>query len=318
MASPTGADMQPLTELLEHYLSVSTQITKTTTREHYWRSLRQFAAYLDREPTTLDLTDDNLCGFMLATVNSGHAHGTANQRMKQLRALWEWAARRRMVEQFPTFRKLVEPEPDPVAWKPEQLKTLFDACSRQVGWIGPHKAATWWLSLHWWLYDSGERASATFSLERDWVDLEGCTVRVPSRVRKGGRKSMTYRIRPQTANLFREMMRTPSDSGLMWDRSWKDWQSFYKRYRKVVTDAGLPWVTRRTGLHKMRVTVFTMIEANGGNATLFARHANRSTTEAYIDRSIMAAVSNGQWPLDAVRPDSPPPGFWRRLWGRAG
>lgn len=309
--------MQPLTDLLEHYLSVATQIRKQETRDHYWRSVRQFAEYLGHEPTAADLTDDALCGFMLATVQQGHAEGTANQRVKQLRALWEWAARRRMVEAFPTFKKLVEQEPDPVAWRPEQLAALFEASARQTGWIGPHRAATWWLSLHWWLYDTGERATATFSLRREWLDLVSGTARVPGKARKGGRKAMIYRLRPETCELFREMLSVPSDSGLVWDRPWKDWQCFYKRYRGVIKAAGLPWVVRKTGLHKMRVTVFTMIEANGGNATLFARHANRSTTEAYIDRTIIAAVDDGQWPLTDVRPDSPPP-WWRRWFGRAG
>ncbi len=310
--------MQPLTELLEHYLAVSTQIRKQATRDHYWRSIRQFADYLKREPTTDDLNDDALCGFMLATVASGHTEATANQRSKQIRALWEWAARRRMADNFPTFKKLAEQEPDPVAWRPEQMAALFQACSRQVGWIGPHRAATWWLALHWWLYDTGERASATFALRREWVDLESGTARVPGKARKGGRKAMIYRLRPETCQLFREMLSVPSDSGLIWDRPWKDWQCFYKRYRTVIRSSGLPWVTRKTGLHKMRVTVFTMIEAHGGNATLFARHANRSTTEAYIDRTIIAAVDKGQWPLNDVRPDSPPPSWWRRWFGRAG
>jgi len=310
--------MQPLTELLEHYLSVSPQIAKHTTREHYWRSVRQFAAHLDREPTVADLNDDAIHGFMIAAVRDGLAEATANQRMKQLRALWEWAARRRLVDQFPTLKKMVEPEPLPVAWRPDELQRLFAACAAQTGWIGPHQAATWWLALHWWLYDTGERAAATFSLRREWVDLASGTVRVPAKTRKGGRKAMVYRLRPETVALFTQMMALPSDSGLIWDRPWKEWQCFYKRYRRVVQAAGLPWAKRKTGLHKMRVTVFTMIEAHGGNATTFARHSHRSVTESYIDKAIIAACGAGQWPLEAVRPDSPPPGFWKRLWGRAG
>lgn len=309
--------MQLLSDLLEHYLSVSPQIAKQTTRDHYWRSLRQFADFLGREPTVADLNDDAVHGFMIAAVKDGLTEATANQRMKQLRAIWEWAARRRTVDQFPTLKKLTEPEPLPVAWRPDELKALFATCARQTGWIGPHKASTWWLALHWWLYDTGERASATFSLRREWVDLTTGTVRVPAKSRKGGRKAMVYRLRAETLALFGTMMSVPSDSGLVWDRPWGDWQCFYKRYRRVVLSAGLPWVKRKTGLHKMRVTVFTMIEANGGNATTFARHSHRSVTEGYIDKTIIAACGAEQWPLDAVRPDEPQASFWHRLWRRA-
>jgi integrase len=309
--------MYALAEICDHYLSVSTRIRKPQTRRHYDRSLRQFGEFLGHAPTTDDLTDDNLCGFMLATVSTGHCEATANQRAKQLRALWEWAARRRMVENFPTFSKLTEPEPDPVAWRHEQLTALFQSCERQTGWIGPHRASTWWLGLHWWLYDTGERAAATFALRREWIDLQSQTVRVPGRARKGGRKAMIYRLRSRTCELFAEMLRPPSDSGLLWDRPWRDDQTFYGRYRKVVIGAGLPWVKRKTGLQKMRITVFTAIEAGGGDATAFARHSSRAVTESYIDRAIIAACQRGQWPIDDIRPDQPPPGFWRRWWRRA-
>ncbi|MBA3483048.1 MAG: site-specific integrase [Pirellulales bacterium] len=307
--------MQSLNELSAHYLSVSTRIRNQKTRDHYDRSIRQFGDFLGRAATGGDLTDDSLCGFMLWTVAQGHAEATANQRAKQLRALWEWAARRRMVETFPTFRKLVEPEPDPVAWRHDQLGALFASCACQAGWIGPHRAATWWGGLHWWLYDSGERAAATFALRREWIDLESGTVRVPGRVRKGGRKAMIYRLRNRTRELFAEMLRPPSDSGLLFDRPWKDDQTFYGRYRKVVTGAGLPWVKRKTGLQKMRITVFTAIEAGGGDATKFARHSSRAVTESYIDQAIIAACGKGQWPREDITPNQPPT-LWQRLFPR--
>lgn len=300
--------MQPLTDLCDHYLAVSTSIRKEQTRRHYRRSIRQFSDFLGRAATTDDLTDDNVCGFMLATVSSGHVEATANQRAKQVRALWEWAARRRMVEAFPTFRKLPEPEPDPVAWRSDQLAALFHGCQRQTGWIGPHLSATWWLGLHWWLYDTGERAAATFALRREWIDLSSGTARVPGRARKGGRKAMIYRLRGRTRELFAKMLQSPSDTGLLFDRPWQDDQTFYGRYRKVVRSAGLPWVKRKTGLQKMRITVFTAIEAAGGDATAFARHSSRA---------IIAACQRGQWPIEGLRPDQPPPGFWRRWFGRA-
>jgi len=100
-----------LDTLCEQYLSVRTKIRSTLTRDHYRRSVEQFGAYLGRDATADDLTDDALSGFILATVNAGFSPVTANQRVKQLRALWNWAAKKRLVEQFPTFEDLDEHEP---------------------------------------------------------------------------------------------------------------------------------------------------------------------------------------------------------------
>lgn len=308
--------MQTLDELCDHYLSVNTRIRDQRTRDHYRRSLRQFAHYLGCIATTDHLTDDNLAGFMLWTVDGGLVEQTANQRAKQIRALWDWAARRRMVEMFPTVKPLREPEPMPVAWKSHELPILFAACEAQRGYIGPHRASTWWSAMHWWEWDTGERAGATFNLRREFIDLQSRTASIPGRMRKGGRKAMIYRLRERTCELFAEMMKAPTDTGLVFDRNWKDEQSFYSRYRKLIADAGLPWVARKTGLQKMRITVFTMIEANGGNATAFAKHSSRRVTESYIDGTIIAACQKGAWPTDDVRPDKPQ-GWLKRLF-RAG
>lgn len=135
-----------LFDCLADYLSVRTKIRSPKTHEHYRRSIRQFGEHLGREPTLGDLTDDNLSRFLLATVQSGFSPITANQRTKQIRALWNWCAKRRLVEHFPTFDDLDEPEPLPTAWSDEELHTLFSACAAQRGWIGPHQASTWWLA----------------------------------------------------------------------------------------------------------------------------------------------------------------------------
>lgn len=134
--------MNRLIDIVEKYLSVRTKIRSPRTREHYRRSVRQFAAYLGREPTLSDLSDDSLSGFLLATVDAGYAPATANQRSKQLRALWNWAAKKRLVQEFPAFEDIDEPEPLPTAWSDDELRTLFAACTNQRGWIGPHLAST--------------------------------------------------------------------------------------------------------------------------------------------------------------------------------
>jgi len=303
-----------LIDALENYLAVNTRIRSQATREHYARSLRQFAEHLGRRPTTDDLTDDNLAGFMLATVTSGLTEQTANQRAKQIRALWTWLAKRRLVDAWPTVANLPTPEPLPEAWTLDEFAKLLQACRETPGWIGPHLASDWWWSLHAFLWDTAERIGAALLLERSMVDAEGRIARAPARIRKGSRQAMVYRLRSSTAAILERMSAAPSPTGLVWDRPFADDQTLYARYRKVVERAGLPWTPRKTGFHKIRRTVLTQIAMRGGNATQFAGHSSPKVTEAYLDRAMIAASESAVWPQEVTAP-VPRRRWWHRVVG---
>src|SRR3990172_3181337 len=113
-----------LLDLLARYFAANPTIRSERTRTYYRRAVRQFGEHLGRPATLADLDDEAIIGWTLAIASSA-CEVTANQRAKQLRALWEWAARRRLVEQFPTFKRLREPEPMPVAWSDNELHLLF-------------------------------------------------------------------------------------------------------------------------------------------------------------------------------------------------
>lgn len=314
---------EPLLANLEKYLSVRTKIRSTKTHEHYRRSIRQFANYLQREPLLSDLTDDALSGFLLATVGAGFAEATANQRTKQLRALWNWLAKRRIVEHFPTFDDLDEPEPLPAAWSDDELHKLFAACAGARGWIGPHLASTWWLAIHHWWLSTAERTEATMLLERSMLQLDQEMAVVPARIRKGKKKNRHYRLSARTCELLETMLRVPSPTGLVFDHTWRDWKNLFKRYRELIKAAGLPYVRGKTGPKKLRCTVYTRIEIAGGDASKFARHSDRRVTEAYIDQLMVGAYQSGSWPPANYNPEIAPvaerdPRNWRNLWGRLG
>jgi integrase len=290
---------QLLTDLLPTYFQSNIRIRKQDTRDHYYKSLRRFADYLGHEPTLDDLTDDNCTGFILWTVDTEKlTEVSGNQRAKQIRALWNWAAKRRIVEAFPTFQEIAEPELVPKAWSPEQLAQLFAACERQTGYIGPCRASLWWLALHNFLLDTGERTEASLSLRWEWYDAGLRTVSVPAKVRKGGKKAMVYRISERTANSF-EQIRQPVRE-FVFERQFGT-SAFLHRYSRLVKAAGLPTPRGKHGPKKMRITVFTMIECGGGDATAFARHSSRQVTDdSYIDRTLTVALSKNKWPPDAV------------------
>ena len=305
---------------LEKYLSLRTKIRSAKTAEHYRRSIRQFGKFLGHEPRLSDLTDDNLCAFMLATLRDGFTEATANQRSKQLRALWNWCAKRRLVEQFPTFDDLDEPEPLPAAWSDEDLRKLFAACASARGWIGPHLASTWWLAIHHWWLSTAERTEATMLLERSMLELDKGMAVVPARIRKGKKKNRHYRLSARTCELLEQMLRVPSHTGLVFDHTWRDWKNIFKRYRQLIKAAGLPYVRGKTGPKKLRCTVYTRIEIAGGDASKFARHSDRRVTEHYIDQLMVGAYQSGTWPPADYNPETAPvvptpPANLRNLWG---
>jgi integrase len=305
-----------LSEILDRFLRSNTRIRRQETRDHYYRSVRQFSAWLGHPATTDDLTDEALAGWMLATVDGGLTEVTANQRVKQLRSLWNWAAKKRLVEEFPTVRNLTEPEPMPLAYDMDEVQRLMDACRRVKGWVGPHRARDWWTSLHLFIWDSAERIGAVLAITRDLVDLDKLTVRVPAKLRKGSRLSMSYTIRPETASALQVMLVPLSDSGLVWEHHWRCDSTMYRAYRTIVRDAGLKWDRRQSGFQKLRRTVLTHIEALGGDATAFARHSSRRVTEeSYLDQRILAAVKKQVWPAP---PKSGKHGFFDWLRRAAG
>lgn len=313
--------MHTLSDLIEAYLIANTRIAKQQTREHYRRSVRQFEQHLGRTATLDDLNDDALASWMRATVASGLREVTANQRAKQLRAAWAWAAKRRIVDRWPTVPRLREPEPMPVAWTMPEVVQLFQAAREAEGYVGPHRARDWWLALHLVIWDTGERIGAVLRLERSMVDFEQRVARVPARIRKGGRLGMVYRLRAETCAALEPLYLPPTDTGLIFEHSWRDPKTLYGAYKRLVQRAGLRWDRRLSGFGKLRRTVLTQVELRGGNATAFARHSSRRVTEAsYLDRAqLLAAEGDGVWPAPATpaSPQEQPRPRWWRLLGRS-
>lgn len=305
----------PINELLPKFFLTNIKIRREETRAHYCRSFRQYGDYLGRPPTTDDLDDDVATGFMLWSLANGVNEVTANQRAKQIRSFWEWAARRRFVEKFPTFQSLDEPEQMPVGYTMEQIEKLFAACAAQRGYIGPNPADLWWLSQHWWYYATGERTEATLLLDRSHVELSSQIARVPAAIRKGGLKSMTYRLPSRLCELLAELFKYPSHSGRVWESQF-GLSAYYHRYRRLIASAGLPVVRGKCGPKKMRITVLSMIEALGGDPTAFARHSSRQVTDdSYIDQAIVLAIKKGVWPPN-TNPERPK--GWRKWFSRVG
>jgi integrase len=285
------------------YLPERTSISSPQTIKQYARCLRLFSMYLGETATPIHLTDKIVGKFLRWLVEvEGVKPVTGNGYVKQVKALWTWLAKKRVVERFPTIEKLKQPDPMPDAWTREELQKLIAACRQSPGRIGRIAAAGFWTAFHYVLWDTGERTGAMLSLCWDWYDPRKRCLSVPGEFRKGRQKSMVYSLKQTTAALLtairqprRELIFELYDGQEGPPPDSRRGHYFYKPYRRLVESAGLPYVSHKSGPQKMRRTFASHIEAAGGNATRALKHRDRRVTEdSYLDPKVTEVESENQ------------------------
>jgi integrase len=212
---------------------------------------------------------------------------TANCYGKAIKALWNWLAKKRVVELFPTVNNLKECRGTPCAWTEEECITLFQACHNAVGYIGDVLANQFWVAFHRVLHDSGERTGAMLALRWAWLDWKTGYLSVPAEFRKGRTQPALYPLKPQTIRALRVIYKPDQELIFFLGKRKRRNEYFYGRYRELVKSAGLPYVKRKCGPQKWRRTVASYIERAGGNATKALMHRDRRVTEdSYLDPRI--------------------------------
>lgn len=268
----------------ELYLPNNLRIRSESTKKHYRVTLKDFGRFLGRSAQLSDLTDDKVQAFARWLVDQGKiAPQTVNQRLNYLAALWRWCAKRRKVDQWPSFSRLDEPKIVPRAWTEQQIDTLMGVLCEQDGIIAGIPASLWWVNLHVFLWETGERIGATLKTTWDMVDRSACTIDVPARIRKGQYRGMLYTISPElTASIFRQKR---SYNTLVFPWPFSE-QTLYNRYKKILKRAGLPH-DHRSQFHRMRRSFASHLKAAGGDPTYEMRHSSaRITLNSYLDPSI--------------------------------
>jgi integrase len=258
-------------------------------------TLKQFGLYLGREPTLDDLQDLTLGNYLQYLIDLKRAKASVNKERRQLVAIWNFAARRRYVGQFPEIPPVPEPERIPKAWTTGDLQRIAAACrtAGQFTALGTYEgipAADWWLALHAVLWDTGERIKAILQLQ--WTDLSGDWLTVPAEYRKGSKRPMQFKLRLETVELL-EAIRRPSGEIFPWPFSAT---YVYFVYKKILKTAGVEY-DRQSKFHRMRRSVASHIAAAGGNPSLALGHSNPATTARYLDPKIARSV-----PISEVLP----------------
>jgi excisionase family DNA binding protein len=280
-----GLDPNDKTTLLgffENVYRVHRLIDGSTHQINKYRYTIRVLSELLGHPAMLDdLTDDNVARFMQHLASKGKKPGTVNHSRTHLLALANHAIRRGMIRQVFEVRPVRDYQQSPKAWTREQLAKLMDTIGKLKGDCQGIPANLWWESLHRCLWDSGLRIGALLQLKWSDIDLDRGVMCVRAETQKD-REEQQHVLKPTTVAVLLKMQQPVRE--LVFGMPITYPSLFYK-YKAILKLAGLPH-DRRSMFHRMRKTVASYYEREGGNATSLLGHSNRKTTMKYIDPTI--------------------------------
>lgn len=245
----------------------------------YKFTLKSWGKFLGHEPTLDDLEELAVARF-LAHRLATRKIATAAKDRTQIRALWEFAARRKLVDRWPQIRPIRVPERVPVCWLTDELKRLLVAAGEREGVIAGVPAGLWWRAALLTAYCTGERIGGILSLTWTDVTAEGVVFRAE------GRKGRTRDIyRPLSAECMAAIEAIRTDRVLVfdWDRCpTRLWGSL----GSICRAAGLP-DDRGSKFHRLRKTHASYAAAAGLDPQRLLDHASPLTTRKYLDPRVV-------------------------------
>jgi integrase len=181
-----------LADLLRDHYAPLKGISSRTTRL-YEMTLSSWSRTLGREPELTDLNEMEVAKF-IGVRKAARAAATAAKDRAQVRALWEFAARRKMVETFPMLPRVKIPQRVPEAWLSHEVSAILAACDTEPGQSEGVPHSQLFRALVMLLYETGERISAAMALE--WRDVSGNRVLFRAETRKGGERDVLRSLSP--------------------------------------------------------------------------------------------------------------------------
>jgi integrase len=280
------AENMRLDELLQMYVSKRLQDGAESTIRQYQIAIRHLGDFVGKPPTLDHLDPEYVEGTMFAMRKLGAAPRTANKLRACFLALGNFAAKKRLLPEFPEYTTVKEPRRAPVAWSLEQLRALWESCDNATGEIGYMPARLWWRGLHSVMWDTAERIEAVMSLQWSDIDLSTGWVTFRAETRKNRAADHQGKLHFETVELLKTCKRAQAKSvqGQLAVFPWTLGRgTLYYYYNKILERAGLP-TDRTCKFHRIRKSAATHFEALGGNATSLLGHADgRVTKRHYLD-----------------------------------
>jgi len=285
------------TLLSDHYAPINGISDRTILL--YGFSIGSYEKHLGRPANTADLNEIEVARFLLARAKV-RCPATASKDRAQLRALWEFAARRGLVDKFPAIRRIVVPERIPEAWTSDELSRLVAAAGATKGAVSGIPAGLFWTALLMVLYETGERIGAAMQVR--WDDVRNGMIVFRAETRKAGRRDTCRALSAQCQESLCAIQ-SGSDLVFPWDRSYG-----YLWYvmGKICKRAGLPQ-NRRSKFHRIRKTTASFYQAAGGSAQSLLDHSSPAVTRRYLDPRIVAPKPAHELLPKVGAPAEPPP-----------
>jgi site-specific recombinase XerD len=249
----------------------------------YRFTLKAWEQFLGRPPEVSDLEELAVAQFLSHRLRE-RSVATAAKDRTQIRALWEFAARRKLCGEWPQIRRIRVPERVPQAWLTDELQRLLDAAGRREGVIAGVPARLWWRSIVLTGYEVGERIAAMLAVE--WRDISPAGILLRAETRKGATRDIWRPISPECHAAI-EATRTSRVLVWEWDRCYTN---LWRHLGMICKDAGLP-DDRWSKFHRIRKTHASYAAAAGLDAQRLLDHASPKTTRAYLDPRIVKPPS---------------------------
>lgn len=221
-------------------------------------------------------------------------------------AVITYAARKRLVKEFPELPKIKVPKRLPVgrAYTADDVAKLIRAARRRIGRVGGLPARWWWPTLIYTGFATAERFSALTALRWAQVDLDRNRVVFLGETRKGATRDIERAIPSALSTMLSEQQRSPAELVWPWDRrSRSQWASL----RILCRSAGVEY----RGFHGLRRAAASYAALAGGSAaaTRLLDHSDPALQRVYIDPRICPEDCGdvaGLPPIDLEEPRPPP------------
>ena len=253
----------------------------------YQGTIDCWARFLGREPLVSDFDDLEVARFLQSRVGHKKRGGktiSANTIAKdkaQISALWTFAAKKRLVDQFPSLPRTRLVHHTPKAATVDGLQAMMTAASTgRKKMYGTTPVPWFWRTLIRVAFETGERRGALVALRWSEVDLDGRQITFLAETRKGRSRDIVRAISPSLADELGQHRGAPGD--LVWRYPGKP-HSLYAAWDLIRKRAGV----HVRGLHSIRKSSASYLAAAGGNASEHLGHSNPRTTAVYLDPSIV-------------------------------
>lgn len=243
------------------------------------RVVRQLNAHCGYEVTLAELSSRIVSPFLAKLLADGATPTTVNNKRRELRTLWRYAARKKLTGKPDRIKILAQADPIPTAWTTEQCGQIFAECRNLSGSIGGIARSQWWLSLWLTVYSAGERIKATRHARTLDCDLEAGTLFLRWQTVKTRKNRIVYLI-PEAVEAIRSIYDPTRELIWPWPHNPRH---FFRKARAIVEAAGVP-APKRDGknlFQRMRRTSGSIVEAAGGDGARHLGHARKVFEKHY-------------------------------------